>query len=157
MAGRDDLPQLVILDIKLAGVIVDEVAGELDVVLHDAEAAEVLLQEGSLNQLGVAHYLPHLRPLQHSVVGGLHVAPAPGILELLGIPNFTPASSAITGGVVVLIAVSGALAAVSALQAKLLNVAIMHQALHDTVSEARVTQVLQARQKLKCRLVVAEA
>ena len=60
MTRSSDLAELVVLNIELSGVVLDQMTGQLDVILNHAKTAEVLLQEGSLNEGGIADNLEDL-------------------------------------------------------------------------------------------------
>lgn len=60
MTRSSDLAELVVLNIELSGMVLDQMTGQLDVILNHAKTAEVLLQESSLNEGGIADNLEDL-------------------------------------------------------------------------------------------------
>ena len=94
MAGGDYLPQRIVPDIELAGMVVNKVASEFHMILHYTKTAKVLLQKGCLNQGGVTHNLPYLGSLKDAVIRGLYITPLPSIFKFLRFSNFAPTTCA---------------------------------------------------------------
>lgn len=148
MSWRYNLPQVIVLHMELAGVIVHQVRRQLDVVLHDAEATEVLLDERFLDEVGVLDDLPDVRPLQDAVIRCFDMATLGGLLELFRLAN-DASTAGTTGVMVVVVILLCLLPTVLAFEAEALNVVIVDQALNNTIGEASVAKILETRQEME--------